>query len=158
MSSNIGKEFEVRVKDAFLNVPGVSVDRLHDQTNGFAGSWNPCDFIVYKYPYEYYIECKTVNGISLPVRNVTKNQREGLLQKAGVPGVFAGIVCWWRPVNVTKFIPIWNFELARLHGNKHYRYDWTNDNGVVEIHGRKKRVFFEYDMGRFFEDMEKWNT
>ena len=57
MAVNRGKDFEEHIKQAFLQVPDVSVDRLHDQTNGYLGSSNICDFIVYKKPFEYYIEC-----------------------------------------------------------------------------------------------------
>ena len=47
MTYNYGKRFEDVVREAFEKVPGVSIDRLHDQTTGFKGSTNICDFIVY---------------------------------------------------------------------------------------------------------------
>lgn len=43
MSQNRGKQFENVIRKAFEKVPNVSVDRLHDQTNGFKGSQNICD-------------------------------------------------------------------------------------------------------------------
>lgn len=43
MSTNRGKQFENVVRQAFEKVPGVSIDRLHDQTTGFKGSQNICD-------------------------------------------------------------------------------------------------------------------
>ena len=43
MAENRGKQFEGVIKEAFEKVPGVSIDRLHDQTNGFVGSSNICD-------------------------------------------------------------------------------------------------------------------
>lgn len=43
MSVNRGKQFEDVIKTAFEKVPGVSIDRLHDQTTGYAGSSNICD-------------------------------------------------------------------------------------------------------------------
>ena len=46
MVVNRGKQFEDVIKQAFLNVPDVSVDRLHDQMSGYFGSKNICDFIV----------------------------------------------------------------------------------------------------------------
>ena len=46
MAESLGKKFERVIKEAFERVDNVSVDRLHDQTNGFAGSANICDFIV----------------------------------------------------------------------------------------------------------------
>ena len=43
MSFNRGKQFEKVIKEAFERVPGVSIDRLHDQTTGYVGSSNICD-------------------------------------------------------------------------------------------------------------------
>lgn len=43
MAENRGKQFENVIREAFEKVPGVSIDRLHDQTNGFKGSQNICD-------------------------------------------------------------------------------------------------------------------
>ena len=44
MAYNYGKKFEDVVREAFEKVPGVSIDRLHDQTTKFKGtSANICD-------------------------------------------------------------------------------------------------------------------
>ena len=43
MTVNRGKQFEDVIRQAFEKVPDVSIDRLHDQTNGFRGSQNICD-------------------------------------------------------------------------------------------------------------------
>ena len=152
--TNRGKDFEKVIKEAFEKVPGVSIDRIHDQTNGFAGSANISDFIMYKYPYEYYIECKSVHGNTLPFSNITKNQWQGLLEKSKIEGVFAGVVCWWVDRDVTLFLPIGELELEKRHGWKSIRYDIERCNGVMEIKGKKKRVFFDYDMVSFLETME----
>ena len=93
MAINRGKDFEKVIKEAFEKVPGVSIDRLHDQMNGFAGSANISDFIMYKYPHEYYIECKSVHGNTLPFSNISKNQWNGMLEKSKIDGVFAGVMC-----------------------------------------------------------------
>ena len=92
MSVNRGKQFESVVRSAFEKVPNVSIDRLHDQTTRFKGSQNICDFIVYKEPYEYYFECKSVHGASLPFSNITETQWNGLLEKSKIEGVFAGVI------------------------------------------------------------------
>lgn len=41
--TNRGKDFEKIIKEAFERVKGVSIDRLHDQMNGYACSYNICD-------------------------------------------------------------------------------------------------------------------
>lgn len=165
MAINRGKQFEDIVKAAFIAVKDVSIDRIHDQTTGFAGSKNICDFIVYKEPYEYYIECKSVHGNTLPFSNITDTQWQGLLSKADIKGVFAGILCWWVDKDVTKFIDIETLECMRLAGVKSIRYDYTQeqfnqdrsivDGLIVEIEGKKKRVFFEYNMESFFKEVNK---
>lgn len=153
---NYGKEFENLVKQGFLKIPNVSIDRLHDQMTGYLGSKNICDFIVYKKPYEVYIECKTVHGNTLPFRNITDNQWNGLLEKSKIPGVFAGVICWWVDKDTTKYIPIQVLQALKETGDKGVRGWWKDDYiPVVEINGKKKRVFFDYDFSTFFDEVAK---
>ena len=156
MGENRGKKFENVIKTAFEKVDGVSIDRLHDQTTGFRGSSNICDFIVYKEPYEYYIECKSVHGASLPFSNITDTQWKGLFEKSKIEGVFAGIICWFIDKDVTLFIPIQALQICKYRGWKSIRYDVNGYKGSIkEIKGKKKRVFFEYDMKEFFNQFRK---
>ena len=154
---NRGKQFENVIKEAFQKVPNVSVDRLHDQTTGYLGSVNVCDFIVYKKPYEYYIECKTVHGNTLPLGNITNNQWRGLIEKAKIDGVFAGVIIWFVDKDITMYVPIETLQALEKEGYKSVHYTLTV--GVMHITGKKKRVFFEYDMTTFFKLMEaKYNV
>jgi len=152
MSVNRGKDFEQKIKEAFLKIPNVSVDRLHDQMTGYkVTSANICDFIVYKYPYEYYIECKSVHGNTLPFSNISDRQWNGLLEKSKISGVYAGVICWWVDKDVTKFLPIQLLQKIKDKGGKSIRYDILASSGypTLEIQGKKKRVFFDYDMTTF---------
>lgn len=151
MAVNRGKDFEHHIKEAFEKVVGVSIDRLHDQTTGFKGSVNICDFIVYKEPYEYYIECKSTHLDRLNFSNITATQWRGLTEKAKIEGVFAGIICWWVDRDVTKYIPIQYLQSLVAQGKNSIRFD---DSNPIEIKGVKKRVFFEYDMREFFNDIQ----
>lgn len=161
MAVNRGKQFEDVVRKAFEKVPGVSIDRLHDQTNGFKGSQNICDFIVYREPYEYYFECKSVHGNILPFRNITDTQWDGLLEKSKIEGVTAGIICWWIDKDVTRFIPIEVLQKMREDGKKSIHYSWDHyfwgDYAVnyvmYQLKGKKKRVFFDYDMEDFLNNV-----
>ena len=103
---NRGKQFEDVIKRAFESIEGVSIDRIHDQTTGFAGSTNISDFIMYRYPHEWYIECKSCHGGNLNFNNITDNQWSGLLQKSGIDGVFAGILFWFIDKDKTFWIDI----------------------------------------------------
>ena len=157
MAYNYGKKFEDVIREAFEKVPGVSIDRLHDQTTGWKGSANICDFIVYREPYEYYFECKSVHGNTLPFRNISATQWNGLLEKSFIEGVTAGIICWWIDKDRTLFIPIQTLQKLLNSGNVSYRYDWDS-YGVVEIKGKKKRVFFDYNMEEFLNDSDRYSA
>lgn len=162
MAKNRGKDFEDIVWKAFEKVDGVSIDRLHDQTTGYKGSQNICDFIVYKKPYEYYIECKSIHGNTLSIHsndpkhkygNITNTQWEGLLEKSKIPGVTAGIICWWVDHDVTKFIPIDVLEHYRKIGRKSVHF--SDCYGLTaDICGKKKRVYFDYEMDSFLKTIE----
>ena len=164
MGKNRGKQFENVIRSAFEKADGVSIDRLHDQTTGFYGSTNIADIIVYRKPYEYYFELKSVHGNTLSIHsndpskkygNITNKQWEGLLEKSQIPGVFAGVICWWVDKNVTRFIPIQALEYARTKaGAKSIRYDDTDYN-YYEVFGKKKRVFFEYDVAGLLDALER---
>ena len=69
-------------------------------------------------------------------------------------------MCWWVDKDVTLFIPIKLLKELRDAGAKSIRYDITYDRSVsiVELKGQKKRVFFEYDMANFFEEVTKWQN
>ena len=173
MGKNRGKKFEQHIQEAFEKVPNVSVVRLHDQTTGYLGSSNHCDFIVYKKPYEYHFECKSVHGNTLSIHsipkkdskgvlhgfygNITDTQWEGLLEKSEIPGVVAGVICWWVDKDVTLFIPINTLYIWRTQTSvKSVRYDiFEKDFDVIVIQGKKKRVFFDYDMEDFLNELSK---
>ena len=159
---NRGKQFEDVIRESFEKVHGVSIDRLHDQTTHYKGSTNICDFIVYREPYEYYFECKSVHGNTLSIYSndpkrkygsISNAQWEGLLEKSQIDGVTAGVICWWIDKDKTVFIPIQTLELMKTVGMKSVRYDAIDDcdgdTDMIEIKGKKKRIFFEYDAEEF---------
>ena len=158
MAINRGKQFEDVIKTCIEKVGGVNVLRLHDQTNGYIGSKNPCDFIAYKYPYQYAIECKSIHGNTFPFSNITDNQFKELLKMSNVRGIVAGVIIWWVDKDVTLFIPIQTIQQMKSVGIKSIRYDvWDDcegDTDIVLISGIKKRVFFDYDFEQFFKEVE----
>ena len=149
MGTNRGKQFEEVIKKSFLKLKNVSVDRIHDQTNGYAGSSNICDFIVYKYPYQYYIECKSVHGNTFPLSNLTDKQYKGLLNKSKIYGVCTGVLIWYIDRDVTVFVPISFIKWQKELGRKSIQYGlvsqckFENIENPIVIKGKKKRVFFD---------------
>jgi recombination protein U len=157
---NRGKDFENCIKTAFEKVEDVSIDRLHDQTTGYLASSNIADFIIYKYPFMCYMECKSVQGNTLPFSNISDKQWQGLLEKSKIEGVIAGVCVWFIDHDVTRFIPIQRLEASRIIGDKSVNVKnfmevgWLENS--IEIPGRKKRVFFEYDVSKFFNKVQNY--
>lgn len=149
---NRGKSFEQKIKEAFEKVPNTSVTRIHDQTTGFKGSTNPCDFLIFHSPYLYAIECKSIHCNTLPFCNITDNQWKGLLEMSTVHNVIAGVMVWFVAKDVTLFFDIKALKYLKDGGNKSIRY--TDGLFAVELQGKKKKVFFEYDAEQFFKEVE----
>lgn len=157
------KEFENRFSEAVGKVPGVSIDRIPDQVTKYKGSTNVSDFIAYKYPHQYYFECKTVQGGTLPFTNIT--QWQDLLEKSRIPGIISGVVVWFyeRTESATIFVDIRLLECMKQEGYKSFPWDchFVTDTNVegwsdywLPIQGEKKRVYYEYDMEEFFKELE----
>lgn len=150
MATNRGKQFENVIKEAFERAKDTVVIRLHDQTNGFMGSKNPCDFIVYHDPKMFAIECKSIHGATFPLSNITDNQYKELLKMSAVKGVCAGVIVWWIDYDVTIFFDIsW---IKNLKEEDYKSIHYSVERGI-KIPGKKKRVFFEYDMEGFFNGL-----
>ena len=158
LAVNRGKSFESEILRQLMQINGVSVDRIHDQTTGFRGSSNICDITAYRYPNEFYFECKTVHGNVLPFKNISDKQWEGLVEKSTKLGVFAGIICWWVDKDITAFIPIELLYVFRLHGKKSIRcdcdYNLFGTYRMIQIKGKKRRVFFDYDLKGFLNELQ----
>lgn len=160
MKTNRGKDFEGEVQSAIERQGDVSILRLYDPQGGQVGVANPCDFIVFKRPQEYWLECKSTheNTLSIYTAPNPKNKKYGAFSNKQWEGmleatkykVVAGAVVWWIEHDVTKFIPIQELERIRNTGAKSIRYDLEIPHSLV-IKGIKKRVYFDYDFTRFFE-------
>lgn len=151
MGVNRGKAFEDVVRRDFSLVDDCSIDRIHDQTNGFAGSSNICDFMVYKYPNLMYLECKSCYGNTFNLHNLTHNQFIGLKSKLRIPGVVSGVMIWFIDHDVTTFYSIDYIDKLMNEGKKSIRFD-DIENGYV-VPGTKKRIFFNYDMKAFLQEL-----
>ena len=149
---NRGKQFEAQIKKAFLEVPETSVCRLQDTMNGFRGSANICDFIVYHYPVQLFIECKSCHGNRLPLSNISNTQWRGLLEQNKIRGVRAGYMIWWIDKDVTMFIPASAMQMYEDDGNKSVPYKNFPYSSYI-IPGKKRQILYDYDMTEFLEVM-----
>ena len=154
MAVNRGKDFEAVVKEAFERVPDTHVYRIPDQVTYKTGSKNPCDFLIYHKPYLYALECKATNKPSLPFANISEYQWTELFKMSQVPGVVAGILCWYVNYDRTVFLPIHYLEILKQNGAKSIRYD-ADGYFITDVPGKKKRVFWEYRMDELFQSLEE---
>jgi len=153
-----GKKFEQVMREAFEKNPDISIDRLPDPTGGYLGVRNICDFIVYKYPFQLYLECKVQQGNTLNFESrISDNQWNGLLEKSKIPGVVAGVLVWFVDHDITTFVPIQELEMLRDgHGQKSLHVNHLNFRDNIPLEGRKKRIFFEYDVEGFLKSVSSW--
>ena len=153
---NLGKHFEDDVKAAFEAHEDVSIIRLIDPQNGYKGVQNICDFIAYRYPYEFLVECKSVHGERLPFSNITENQWTGLSDNRMKRGVNAGIMVWYIDQDVVCWLPISVLIARSNRGHKSVRYDdWYVQQHKIPI--RKKRVYVEPELGFDFWHDIRWS-
>lgn len=156
---NRGKQFEHIVFASFNDVDDVSINRLPDQMSGYKGSSNICDFIAYKYPHQYFIECKCCYGNTFPLTNITVNQWEGLMSKSKIKGCIAGVIIWFIDWDITVFFPINSLCNLKDEGLKSVN---ARNLPFYEVpfnilEGKKKRTFFKYDIKKFLNAMTEVN-
>lgn len=148
MAYNLGKAFEQKFKENFLaTVPNSSVDRLYDPVGGYKAITNICDFICYKEPNIFYIECKSHKGNTFPFSCLT--QYEKLLSKIGIPGVRVGVILWMIEKDVVVYLPLSTIRQMKDDGKKSFNvYTDLFKNkvyNIIEIPSIKKRTFMNSD-------------
>lgn len=146
-----GKQFEDKFKADFSKLTGVSLDRLYDTTNGFYGIKNLCDFICYKYPNIFYIECKTSEGNTWNFSNYSQYEKQ--LSKVGIPGVRVGVVLWMITHDVVVYLPTATISQMKLDNKKSFNIK-DLDKGlyrIIKIPSEKKRVFLDCDYSVLFD-------
>ena len=153
MATNKGKKFEDVIKKCFERVLDVSIDRLRDAPKKLKGVDNPSDFIVYKKPHEIYVECKSHKGNTFPFSCIREEQWNGLENKAFIDGVKAGAIIWFIDHDITIWVDIWDLVSWRSLGHKSINIKDLNNVRHIKLEGKKKRVYFDYDMKKFLEDL-----
>lgn len=153
MALNYGKKFEQKLKEDMQKVEGVSIDRLADVTSGYYGIRNVSDFIIYKFPFICYCECKSHTGNTFPIKNLT--QYDKLITKKGIKGVKAGVILWFIDHKQVVYIPIEGFEKMKAEGLKSVNIKMNyEDYGIIEIPSKIKRVFLDSDYTYLFNKWE----
>lgn len=146
MPLNLGKKFEFQFKKDLQKIKEAFIYRLPDQQNGYVGtSQNPCDFLFYKYPWFYLLECKSIHGNTFPIENLKQYNR--LITFTGIQGLNCAVVLWFVDHDKILYIPI---QTIKLLVTKKYKSVNINkleqlENKYIEVPTVKKRIMCEGD-------------
>lgn len=146
MANNRGKQFEQKFfRDFKTSFPGGTIDRIYDTTNGYKTISNISDFIGYVYPNILYLECKSHQGNTFPLINLT--QYEKLKSKVGIKGVRAGVILWFIDHDRVCYVPISTIMQLKKDEKKSVNVKMLDDQSynIIEIPSVKKRVFLDSD-------------
>lgn len=147
---NCGKKFEELVERDLKKVEGLTIDRLPDQMSGMYGSSNVCDFIAYRYPHIYYIECKATKNNAFNISELS--QYDKLKTKIGIPGVRCGVLVWFYNLNKIRWYPIElikNLKERKIESNYYSLHNELKNDAVIDINFCISRVYPSMDFQCF---------
>ena len=131
--------------------------RLFDTTSGFKGISNVGDFICYKYPNVYLIDCKSSQGNTLNFSMV--RQYDLMIQYANITGVKVGIIWWAIDHDKVIWIPIQTFIELKNEGKKSFNIKLleSNDYEFLVLPSKKLRTFMDTDYSELINYYEVRN-
>ena len=144
--ADLGKKWESRFKEDWISsVPNSFIYRLNDQMSGFQGSSNISDFICYKKPDLFLIECKSHSGNIFPF--AAFRQYDSLLEWKNVSGVHPGVILWLYDHNKVLWIPITTFEKLKIEDKKSFNVKMVGNSEYesLELPAKKLRTFMRVD-------------
>lgn len=158
MALNKGKKFEAVFEAAWSKQYGKnSLLRLPDQMSGYKiVSQNPCDYVCYKKPYLYLIECKettssTLNWSAFP-------QYDRLSNYVDVDGIIAGVLIWFSKHDKVAFVSI--KDCIKMHNENKKSInvkDIDNDNyHILDVKCEIKRIYPVLDLSDMVALPEGW--
>lgn len=173
MANNKGKTFEKDFQDSAKS-QGVWIMRLNDtslswekEKNARFTPNNICDFIIYRKPYLFLIECKSSKYKNISIQPtpddakamIQAHQISDLANASVVDGIFAGFVLNYRDDEIidnsnTYWLSIENFSQFLCDLNRKS----IGEVHVAQYHGitldqKKKRTHFTYDIEKMLDDI-----
>jgi len=152
---NSGKKFEEDFRLALKD--NEALTRLYDNIGGQSGVANICDFIVGHYPYTFYLELKSTNTGTLPIKNISKKQYDGLLEKCKYKANLGGLLVKYARYNEHYFIDIREVKRVKDSGAKSISYNNIKNGNikVIPFPSILKRTRFTYDFKVFVKELLK---
>ena len=155
MAINRGKSFEAKFKEDWeRTVPDSSIDRIYDIVSGKKTISNISDFIGFKMPNIFYLECKSTNENTFNFAKLT--QYDKLAKKVGIPGVRTGVIIWFVKHDRILYVPIKTITKMKEDGLKsvNIREIDKTDYRFFNIPSQKLRVYLEADYSCLTETEE----
>lgn len=145
MAVNKGKQFEERFKKDWLeSFPNSTITRLYDNTSGYLAISNISDYICYNYPNQFFIECKSHKGASIPFDKIS--QYDKMTEVVGIKGVRAGVVLWLYDKDKVFYIPTSTITELKKDGKKSVGLKAVEEGyNIIEIPSEKLRAFMKSD-------------
>lgn len=154
-----GKRFEQDFKKS-ITAPEISVDRIKDSMGGYKGDNTICDYILYKYPHQYYLELKSYKGRYVPMSAIRDHQYQGLLQKSRILGVFSGVLLNYRisdDTQETYYLDIRTVEDLKKQNIKGLPIEVAQKLGVL-VTAHRKRTRYSYEVKEFLDHLQSIQT
>lgn len=147
---NIAKQFEKNIATQLRAIKDTYVYRLSDLVNQF-GVANPCDYFCFYKNTFFLLEMKTTELPSLPLKNISDYQYISMLEASRKKGIKSYLIVWWYEKGITRAIPISVIKDIKETDKKSIRYDYHDDR-IIDITGTKKKLYYDYDWGKFFKE------
>lgn len=145
MAKNKGKEFEQRVKADIQKLDNVSLLRLYDTTNGFKGISQPCDFVLYKYPNQYFLECKTTIGNTWSLHYTQYEKQKEIFDKH-IKGIRIGVIIWFEKHDAVIYLPFATIQKMLNDGKVSCNIkDLNSDYKIIQLPSVKQRIYMSTD-------------
>lgn len=147
MAQSRGKKFEARFRSDWAeSVPDSLCYRLIDAMAGYMGVKNVCDFICYKHPEIYLLDCKSSDANTIGFAEI--RQYEEMLKYKDIEGCNVGIVWWSIPNEAVIYVPVQTLEKIKSEGGKSFNYKKMVDDPnypCIKIPSKKLRTFLQSD-------------
>jgi hypothetical protein len=146
-----GKKFESIVRRDLQKIENTIVERLPDQMSGMKGSTNTCDFVMYKKPNLFYIECKATVHETYNIS--TLRQYDKLKDKIGLNGVITGVIVWFVELNKIRWFPIElikDLKEKNIKSNYYSLHSELENDKIIDLDFTKPRTYPVIDFQSFF--------
>lgn len=151
---NCGKQFEKNIREQLQAIRGVSVDRINDNV-GFKGAYNIADLIVYRRPYKYYFELKTIKGTSFPFGNINEKALMDMQHASLISGVGCYFIIWFVDLDLTICInAIEIFNQMYAHDRKSIGVKSFDNFDYIVVNGKKKQKYYKYDLKELLDKLD----